>query len=104
MPASRSRRTNASTPPAAPPQRPLWPLLLLGVLIGKVLLGLGDPDAVYEQQPSVSNMGQRGRNQIWEYRTYNLQLVFYDQSGYGRWRLTNSSDLAFTATWRRHVQ
>jgi len=71
---------------------------------GKVLLGLGDPDAVYEQQQSAATIGQRGRNQIWEYRAYNLQLVFYDQSGYGRWRLTNSSDLAFTATWRRHVQ
>ncbi|MBI1808374.1 MAG: GWxTD domain-containing protein [Gemmatimonadetes bacterium] len=70
---------------------------------GKVLLGLGDPDAVYEQQPSAVTLGQRGRNQIWEYRALNLQLVFYDQTGYGRWRLTNSSDLAFTATWRRRL-
>ena len=70
---------------------------------GKVLLGLGDPDAMYEQQPSAAAMGQRNRNQIWEYRALNIQLVFYDQSGYGRWRLTNSSDLAFTAAWRRRV-
>lgn len=71
---------------------------------GKVLMGLGDPDAVYEQQPSMSAMGQRGRNQIWEYRNLSIQLVFYDQTGYGRWRLTNSSDVTFTAAWHRRVQ
>lgn len=70
---------------------------------GKVLLGLGEPDAVYEQQPSMSAMGQRGRNQIWEYRSLNVQLVFYDQTGYGRWRLTNSSDVAFIGAWRRRA-
>ncbi|MCX5768242.1 MAG: GWxTD domain-containing protein [Gemmatimonadetes bacterium] len=71
---------------------------------GKVLLGLGDPDAVFEQQPRAGDMGQRGRTQIWEYRGLNVQLTFYDQSGFGRWRLTNSSELEFTAAWRRRVQ
>ncbi len=71
---------------------------------GKVLLGLGDPDAVFEQQPRAGDLGQRGRTQIWEYRGLNVQLTFYDQSGFGRWRLTNSSELEFTAAWRRRVQ
>ena len=69
---------------------------------GKVLLGLGEPDQKVEQQPSLGNT--RGRAQIWTYQNPSLQLTFYDQTGFGRWRLTNSSEIEFQTAWRRRVQ
>ena len=68
---------------------------------GRVLLGLGDPDQSYEQ--GLPNVNTRGRTQIWEYRAANLQLTFYDQTGFGRWRLTSSSEIEFEAAWHRRV-
>jgi GWxTD domain-containing protein len=68
---------------------------------GKVYLGLGEPDQIYEQ--GLAGLGTRGRSQVWEYRRFNIQLVFYDQSGFDRWRLTNSSDVEFQNAWQRRV-
>ena len=68
---------------------------------GRVLLGLGEPDQSYEQ--GLPNVNTRGRTQIWEYRAMNLQLTFYDQTGFGRWRLTSSSEIEFESAWRRRV-
>jgi hypothetical protein len=68
---------------------------------GKVFLGLGEPDQVYDQ--GLAGYGERGRSQIWEYRRLNIQLVFYDQTGFGRWRLTNSSEMEFQSQWQRAV-
>jgi len=70
---------------------------------GKVLLGLGEPDQIYDQNRT-GDLSQRGRVQLWEYRGMSLQLQFYDQTGFGRWRLTNSSEIDFQAAWRRRVQ
>lgn len=53
---------------------------------GVAFVGLGDPDNIYDtgaNDPTV-----RVRQQVWEYREYRLQLVFLDQSGFGRWRLS----------------
>jgi GWxTD domain-containing protein len=69
---------------------------------GKVLLGLGEPDQRTEQPPSVGN--SRGRYQIWTYQSLSIQLNFYDQTGFGRWRLTNTSEIEFQTAWRRRVQ
>jgi hypothetical protein len=69
---------------------------------GKVLLGLGRPDQVYEQIGR--GLSQQGRQQIWEYRGQNLALTFYDQNGFGRWRLTTTSESEFMNAWRRRVQ
>lgn len=66
---------------------------------GMVYVALGEPDQVYEQ--GTSDVSQRGRAQIWEYRQHNLQLVFIDQSGFGRWRLTTGSEADFQNTLRR---
>lgn len=68
---------------------------------GRVLLLLGDPDQIYEQDEM--SLRQRGRAQIWVYNRYQVQLVFVDQSGFGRWRLTMSSeaDLASAARQAR---
>ncbi len=68
---------------------------------GKVYLGLGEPAQVYDQ--GMSTVGDRGRQQVWEYRGLNIQLVFYDQTGFGRWRLTNASELEFQSQWQRRV-
>jgi len=68
---------------------------------GKVFLGLGEPDQVFDQ--GMASLGDRGRAQVWEYRRYNIQLTFYDQTGFGRWRLTNASELEFQSQWQRRV-
>lgn len=59
---------------------------------GKVFITLGEPDQLLEQYP---NTNTRGRAQIWEYVKYRARLVFIDQTGFGRWRLTLSSDAEF---------
>ncbi len=68
---------------------------------GKVYLGMGEPDQIYDQ--GLSGYGERGRSQVWEYRSLSSQLIFYDQSGFGRWRLTNSSEMEFLAQWQRRT-
>jgi GWxTD domain-containing protein len=66
---------------------------------GMVLLTLGEPDQVYEQ--GGTDLNQRGRAQVWEYRTYRVQLVFIDQSGFGRWRMTVGSQADFRSAVAR---
>ena len=66
---------------------------------GRVMVALGNPDQIY--QPMVGDIGQRGRTQIWEYRRERLQLVFIDQTGFGRWRLSLSSEGEFESALRR---
>lgn len=68
---------------------------------GKVFIVLGDPDHIIE--PPLNDM-QRGRQQVWEYRGLNLQLVFYDMTGAGRWRLTQSSEVRFETEFRRRLR
>src|SRR5688572_11940362 len=68
---------------------------------GKVFIVLGDPDHIVE--PPLNDQ-QRGRQQMWEYRSLNLQLVFYDQTGAGRWRLTQSSEVRFETEFRRRLR
>lgn len=68
---------------------------------GKVYLGLGEPDQIYDQ--GLSGFGDRGRSQVWEYRRLNTQFVFYDQTGFGRWRLTNAGEMEFQSQWQRRV-
>jgi GWxTD domain-containing protein len=68
---------------------------------GRVFLGLGEPAQVFDQ--GIASVGDRGRAQVWEYRSLNVQLMFYDQTGFGRWRLTNASEAAFQAQWLRRV-
>jgi len=66
---------------------------------GRVYLTLGEPDQVYEQ--GANDISQRGRAQIWEYREFRVQLVFIDQTGFSRWRLTGTSSAEFEALARR---
>lgn len=68
---------------------------------GKVFITLGDPDQVLEPQ---TQDFQRTRQQVWEYRNLNLQLIFYDQTGTGRWRLTPASNTRFETEHRRRLK
>ncbi len=66
---------------------------------GMVYVGLGQPDNVFE--PGMSQINQRGQAQMWEYQRLQIRLVFVDQTGFGRWRLTNQSELEFQNALRR---
>lgn len=68
---------------------------------GRVTVALGQPDQIYE--PTMGNMGQRGRTLIWEYREHRLQVVFVDQTGFGRWQMTLPSASEFEAVVRRII-
>lgn len=68
---------------------------------GRVLIVLGEPDQIIE--PTYTDM-TRVRQQIWEYASRALQLQFYDQTGTGRWRLTQGSDSRFEAELRRQLR
>ncbi len=66
---------------------------------GRVFVSLGDPDQIYEQ--GQGDIAQRSRVQIWEYAEYRAQLVFIDQSGFGRYRLTTAGEVEFQSLVRR---
>lgn len=66
---------------------------------GRAFVALGPPDQILE--PNLADLNQRGRSQIWEYRQHRLQIVFVDQTGFGRWRMTMSSESEFEAVVRR---
>lgn len=68
---------------------------------GRVYIVLGDPDQILE--PQFTDY-QRNRQQLWEYRGLGLQLVFFDQTGTGRWRLTQSSEVRFETEYRRRLR
>lgn len=64
---------------------------------GMVFVALGEPDQIFErnvnQQFSTTQMASTARLQIWQYRQYNSQLVFYEDTG--GWRLTRPSQTEF---------
>lgn len=65
----------------------------------RVYVVLGEPDQLYEQNTngaiSRTSISQRGRLQYWEYSQYRVRLLFYDDTGVGRWRLTPTSETEF---------
>ncbi len=66
---------------------------------GMVYVALGEPDQIFERTVNgtltTTQMGATTRLQIWQYRQYNTQLVFYEETG--RWRLTRPSETEFLA-------
>ena len=64
---------------------------------GMVYVALGEPDQVIERNVNgtltTTQMGSTTRLQIWLYRQYNTQLMFYEETG--RWRLTRPSETEF---------
>jgi GWxTD domain-containing protein len=65
---------------------------------GMVYVTLGEPEAARETNPM--DVGQRGRALVWEYPSRRITLIFVDQTGFGRWRLTMSSQADFQAIAR----
>lgn len=67
---------------------------------GMVFVSLGEPDQVIErnvnQTFSTSQVSSNPRVQVWQYRQYNSQLVFYEEMG-SRWKLTRPSEQEFFA-------
>lgn len=66
---------------------------------GMVYATLGEPDNVFE--PNAAPSMERVRTQVWEYSRYRTQLVFVDNTGFGRWRLTPDSEADFVSVARR---
>jgi GWxTD domain-containing protein len=64
---------------------------------GMVFVALGEPDQVFErnvnQMLSPTQTSSSARLQIWDYRQFNSQLIFYEDAG--RWRLTRGSETEF---------
>jgi GWxTD domain-containing protein len=64
---------------------------------GMVFVSLGEPDQIIERNAnavmSTTQVGSTTRFQIWQYRRYSSQLVFYEDTG--RWRLTRPSETEF---------
>jgi GWxTD domain-containing protein len=64
---------------------------------GMVFVALGEPDEVFDrtinQTLSTTQVSSAARLQIWQYRQYNTQLVFFEDTG--RWRLTRPSETEF---------
>ena len=68
---------------------------------GRVFIVLGEPDQLIE--PQLNDMS-RNRQQVWIYQAMNLQLTFFDQTGTGRWRLTQASEVRFETEFRRRLR
>ena len=68
---------------------------------GMAYVALGEPEQIFD--PNSPDQAVRGRQQIWEYRDPRVQLVFVDQSGFGRWRLTPASMVEVQAALRRRM-
>ncbi len=68
---------------------------------GTAFVALGDPDNIYDS--GMQDPSQRVRQQVWEYRTLRLNLVFLDQSGFGRWRLSSGGRAELDNVIRRKL-
>jgi len=66
---------------------------------GMVFSALGEPDNMIA--PNGSDGGQRSAVQIWDYQRYHTRFTFVDRAGFGRWRLTPSSEADYHAVMRR---
>ena len=68
---------------------------------GSAFVALGDPENIYDS--GMQDPNQRVRQQVWEYRALRLQLVFLDQTGFGRWRLSPSQRAELDNAVRRKL-
>jgi GWxTD domain-containing protein len=66
---------------------------------GKVFVTLGEPDQSGQQLGSGNTA--RSRAEVWLYTQYNLRLIFMNQGGMGRLRLSASSQADFDKVVRR---
>jgi GWxTD domain-containing protein len=68
---------------------------------GTAFVALGEPDQIHDS--SLQDPNQRVRQLVWEYTAIRLQLVFTDQTGFGRWRLSNSGRAELETAIRRKL-
>jgi GWxTD domain-containing protein len=68
---------------------------------GTAFVALGDPDNIYDS--GLQDPNARVRQQVWEYRALRVQLVFLDQTGFGRWRLSASGRAELENAIRRKL-
>lgn len=68
---------------------------------GTAFVALGDPDNIYDS--GLQDPNARVRQQVWEYRTLRVQLVFLDQTGFGRWRLNTNGRAELDNAIRRKL-
>ena len=68
---------------------------------GTAFLALGEPDNIFDT--GMTNPNARVRQQVWEYRELRVQIVFLDQTGFGRWRLANQSRTELDNAIRRRM-
>lgn len=68
---------------------------------GRVFVALGEPDMIHDGGGQA--FSERGRQIVWEYRRFNLRLVFQDPTGFDGWRLAPGMEEDFRAALsRRH--
>jgi len=68
---------------------------------GTAFVALGDPDNIYDS--GLQDPNARVRQQVWEYRALRVQLVFLDQTGFGRWRLNTNGRAELDNAIRRKL-
>jgi GWxTD domain-containing protein len=68
---------------------------------GIAFVALGDPDNIIDT--GMTNPNARVRQQVWEYRELRVQIVFNDQTGFGRWRLTSQGRADLDNAIRRRL-
>lgn len=68
---------------------------------GMVFATLGEPDQVVE--PAPGDRPDRARTLVWEYTRLRARFTFIDATGFGRWRLTQGSQIDFRALADRRL-
>ena len=68
---------------------------------GTAFVALGDPDNIVDT--GMTDPNARVRQQIWEYRELRVQIVFVDQTGFGRWRLSTQGRAELDNAIRRRM-
>lgn len=68
---------------------------------GIAFVALGEPDNIHDS--AMQDPNSRVRQLVWEYTSLRLQLVFSDQTGFGRWRLSNSGRAELEGAIRRKL-
>jgi GWxTD domain-containing protein len=67
---------------------------------GVAFVGLGEPDQIFQSQ----SMDSRQRQEIWEYQgDLRMRLVFLDNGGMGRFRLTSQQMVELESAIRRKL-
>lgn len=70
---------------------------------GIAFVGLGEPDQVFDSQ--AMDPTSRSRQQVWEYQgETRLRLIFLDNGGFGRFRLTSQQMAELESAIRRRIQ